>query len=67
MCIRDRILERVELFDVYKGAQVEKDKKSVSYSIVMRSDQGTLTDEEADGAVKRVLKALDKIGVTLRQ
>ncbi len=62
-----KILERVELFDVYKGAQVEKDKKSVSYSIVMRSDQGTLTDEEADGAVKRVLKALDKIGVTLRQ
>ena len=36
-----KILERVELFDVYKGAQVEKDKKSVSYSIVMRSDQGT--------------------------
>ncbi|SCH13560.1 Phenylalanine--tRNA ligase beta subunit [uncultured Ruminococcus sp.] len=62
-----KILEKVELFDVYRGAQVEKDKKSVSYSIVMRSDQGTLTDEEADGAVKRVLKALDKIGVSLRQ
>ncbi|MBS7176924.1 MAG: phenylalanine--tRNA ligase subunit beta, partial [Clostridiales bacterium] len=62
-----KILEKVELFDVYRGAQVEKDKKSVSYSIVMRSDQGTLTDEEADGAAKRELKALDKIGVSLRQ
>lgn len=62
-----KILEKVELFDVYKGAQVEQNKKSVSYSITMRSDVGTLTDEEADGAVKRVLKALDKIGVSLRK
>lgn len=61
------ILEKVELFDVYKGAQIDKDKKSVSYSILMRSDKGTLTDEEADSAVKRALKQLDKIGVSLRQ
>lgn len=60
------ILEKVELFDVYKGAQVGENKKSVAYSITMRSDKGTLTDEEADAAVKRVLKQLEKIGVTLR-
>lgn len=60
------ILEKVELFDVYRGAQVGENKKSVAYSITMRSDKGTLTDEEADGAVKRVLKQLEKIGVTLR-
>jgi len=34
---------------------------------LMRSDKGTLTDEEADGAIKRALKQLDKIGVSLRQ
>jgi phenylalanyl-tRNA synthetase beta chain len=61
------ILEKVELFDVYQGEQVAAHKKSVSYSIIMRSDKGTLTDEEAYNAVKRVLKALDKIGVSLRQ
>ncbi len=60
------ILEKVELFDVYKGAQVGEHQKSVAYSIVMRSDKGTLTDEEADNAMKRTLKQLEKIGVTLR-
>lgn len=62
-----RILERVELFDVYRGEQVEAGKKSVAYSMVLRSEEGTLTDEEADAAMKRVLKELEKIGVTLRQ
>ncbi|MFZ2540086.1 MAG: phenylalanine--tRNA ligase subunit beta [Oscillospiraceae bacterium] len=60
------ILEDVKLFDVYKGAQIAEDKKSVSYSIVMRSQTGTLTDVEADTAMKRVLKALEKINVILR-
>lgn len=61
-----KILEKVTLFDVYKGKQIESGKKSVSYSISMRSHEGTLTDEQADGAMKRVLKALAGIGAELR-
>lgn len=61
-----KILEKVTLFDVYKGKQIEDGKKSVSYSISMRSHEGTLTDEQADGAMKRVLKALSALGAELR-
>lgn len=61
-----KILEKVTLFDVYKGKQIEEGKKSVSYSISMRSHDGTLTDEQADGAMKRVLKALKELGAELR-
>ncbi|MDD6059547.1 MAG: phenylalanine--tRNA ligase subunit beta [Ruminococcus sp.] len=61
-----KILEKVTLFDVYKGKQIEEGKKSVSYSISMRSHEGTLTDEQADAAMKRVLKALAEIGAELR-
>ncbi len=61
-----KILEKVTLFDVYKGKQIEDGKKSVSYSISMRSHDGTLTDELADGAMKRVLKSLSAIGAELR-
>lgn len=61
-----KILESVKLFDVYKGKQIEEGKKSVSYSITLRSHDGTLTDEQADNAVKKVLKALEKIGASLR-
>ena len=60
------ILEKVTLFDVYKGEQIEKGKKSVSYSISMRSHDGTLTDEQADKAMKKVLEALKAIGAELR-
>ena len=59
-------LESVKLFDVYRGAQVEPGKKSVAYTITMRSADSTLTDEEADNAVKKILKCLEKIGVSLR-
>ena len=61
-----KILEKVTLFDVYKGKQIEEGKKSVSYSISMRSMEGTLTDEQADSAMKKVLKALAAIGAELR-
>lgn len=61
-----KILEKVTLFDVYKGKQIEDGKKSVSYSISMRSHEGTLTDEQADSAMKKALKALANIGAELR-
>lgn len=61
-----KILESVKLFDVYKGKQVEEGKKSVSYSLVMRSHESTLTDEQADGAVRKALKALAELGAQLR-
>lgn len=61
-----KILEKVTLFDVYKGQQIESGKKSVSYSISMRSHDGTLTDEQADSAMKKALKALAAIGAELR-
>ena len=60
------ILETVELFDVYKGKQVGEGKKSVAFAISMRSHEGTLTDEQADAAMKRVLKELAKLGAELR-
>lgn len=60
------ILEKITLFDIYKGEQIAAGMKSVSFSIRMRSHEGTLTDEQADAAMKRVLKALKEHGATLR-
>ena len=61
-----KILEKVTLFDVYKGKQIADGKKSVSYSLTLRSHDGTLTDEQADNAVKKALKALSAVGAELR-
>ena len=60
-------LESVKLFDIYRGAQVGEGKKSVSFSISLRASDRTLNDEEADNAVKKILKTLEReLGITLR-
>lgn len=61
------MLESVNLFDVYRGSQVAEGKKSVAYSLTLRSKTGTLTDKEVDAKVTKVLTALCGIGVNLRQ
>jgi phenylalanyl-tRNA synthetase beta chain len=60
------LLEHLKLFDVYTGSQIAEGKKSVAFSLRLRSAKGTLTDEEADAAVKRCVKALEKVGAALR-
>ncbi|MBR2030266.1 MAG: phenylalanine--tRNA ligase subunit beta, partial [Clostridia bacterium] len=52
------ILEEVKLFDVYKGNQVEQGKKSVSLSFKFRSENKTLTDNEIEKQMKRILSNL---------
>lgn len=61
-----KLLESVKLFDIYRGSQIPAGKKSVAFSICLRSDQCTLTDEQADAAVKKVLKKLSALGAELR-
>lgn len=61
-----KLLEEIELFDVYTGSQIEEGKKSVAFSLRLRAEDRTLTDEEADNVVKKAIKALDKLGVSLR-
>ncbi len=58
-------LESVAVFDMYKGEQVPEGKKSLSYKLVLRKD-GSMTDEEADAVVAKVLKALAEKNITLR-
>ena len=48
------------LFDVYTGERVAEGKKSVAFSLTMRAEDQTLTDEHAEGTVKAVLEALEK-------
>jgi phenylalanyl-tRNA synthetase beta chain len=50
---------------MYKGEQVPEGKKSLSYNLVLRKD-GSMTDEEADAVVAKVLKALAEKNITLR-
>ena len=59
-------LESIELFDVYEGSQIPEGMKSVAFNLRLRAADRTMTDEEADSAMKKAVKALEKIGISLR-
>ncbi|MBQ6714073.1 MAG: phenylalanine--tRNA ligase subunit beta [Clostridia bacterium] len=62
-----RLLEKVELFDVYMGSQIPEGKKSVAFSVWLRSAENTLTDEEIDSTCTRIIDKLTKVGAELRK
>ncbi|MBP8985732.1 MAG: phenylalanine--tRNA ligase subunit beta, partial [Syntrophobacterales bacterium] len=57
----EELLEKIEVFDVYRGEKVPKDMKSIALRFTYRSDERTLTDEEVarvhGGIVQRILSA----------
>ena len=69
-CIRKaekNVLRGVKLFDVYTGIGIPEGKKSVAFSLTLRSDDGTLTDDHAEEAVRAVLDALrESFGAVIR-
>lgn len=60
------LVSRVKLFDLYEGKQIPEGKRSLAYSVVFRSDKGTLTDTEVKVAQDSIEKALLALGAVLR-
>jgi phenylalanyl-tRNA synthetase beta chain len=55
------------LFDVFRGGSLSEGTKSLAFSLDMRADDRTLTDEEADEVVARIVARLgSEFGATLR-
>ena len=62
-CIRKaggKTLRDIRLFDIYTGANIPEGKKSVAFSLTLRDDEQTLTDEHAEACIRNVLDALKK-------
>lgn len=61
------LVEKVELFDIYKGKQIPEGKKSIAYAIWYRDESKTLTDKDVNKVHEKILKSLEyKLGATLR-
>ena len=52
------LLKDVALFDIYTGTGIPNGKKSVAFSLTLRSDERNLTAEEADEDVRNILNLL---------
>ena len=55
-----KLLQEIEVFDIYKGDQIPKGKKSVALSLRFQNNERTLTDKDTDKAWNKILKALEK-------
>jgi len=66
--VREEPLVRsAAVFDEYRGPQVGAGKKSLALRIVLQSDDKTLTDEDADAAMARVVATLgERFGAVMR-
>lgn len=61
------ILERAELFDVYRSDKLGENKKSVAYELIFRAQDRTLTDDEIKNTMEAITKELQTIlGAELR-
>lgn len=62
-----KLLRSVSLFDVYRGDKIPAGKKQYALGFVLRDDEKTLTDQEVETAMERILAAFRKdFGAELR-
>jgi phenylalanyl-tRNA synthetase beta chain len=60
------LLDRVTLFDVYRGSPLEKGKKSLAFNVSYRRQDRTLTEEEANKVHEKIALEIRKHGWDLR-
>ncbi len=63
-----KLLELIELFDVYQGSQIEAGYKSVAYALSFRAADRTLKEKEINKTMTKILNGLEsELGATLRK
>lgn len=61
------LVKEIKLFDVYTGEQIPADKKSIAYSILYRSAEKTLSEDDIKDIHQNILNELEnKCKATLR-
>ncbi len=62
-----QLLKDINVFDVYEGDKIASDKKSYAISFVLQNVDKTLTEEEIEGTMNKLIQQLEKeLGATLR-
>ena len=61
------LIQRVTVFDVYRGPGIEAGRKSVALGLILQETSRTLTDEDADAATEAAVQKLhQEFAATLR-
>ncbi|MGN1235330.1 MAG: phenylalanine--tRNA ligase subunit beta, partial [Christensenellaceae bacterium] len=67
VCRACKAVTKIELFDVYRSAQIGEGKKSLAFHLTFTPDEKELTPETVDKLVKKILDALEhRLGIVIR-
>jgi phenylalanyl-tRNA synthetase beta chain len=62
-----QLLKEMNVFDVYEGDKIASGKKSYAISFILQNTEKTLTDEEIEASMNKLIKQFEKeLGATLR-
>ena len=62
------LLNSIEIFDVYEGKNIPRGKRSIAYSLSFGKQDRTLTDEEVNSVMEKIIEKLQSsLGVQLRK
>ena len=62
------LLTNIKVFDVYEGIGIPEGKKSVAYALTFEKSDRTLTDEEINNAMDKIIELVEKkMDATLRK
>ena len=63
-----RLIKNIGVFDVYEGENIPKGKKAYALSFTLQDETKTLTDEEIEGTMQRLIAAFEqKLGAVIRK
>jgi phenylalanyl-tRNA synthetase beta chain len=64
----DRILRRINVFDVYEGEKIDGNKKAYALSFILQDENRTLTDKIIDKCINRLMQNFEQqLGAIIRK
>ncbi len=64
--VNSPLIREIALFDLYRGAGLPENMKSMAVKILLQDDHSTLTDEAVEAIVNELIEAAGKLGAQLR-
>ena len=63
-----KLLQRIQVFDVYQGDKIDADKKAYALSFYLQDTEKTLTDKVIDKTMERLMQSFEKeVGALIRK
>lgn len=61
------LLQEIKVFDVYEGKNIDKNKRSIAYSLTFGNEKRTLNDDEVNNIMENIISSLENNGIEIRK